>query len=766
MNLKARRPALPVLLAVCLPLALAGCGGQPPKPDRIWSDLAREVWYQSGNVSTDLISAPQGVGLENLDYGWSQVHLEDADRAALEVTEQVARLFFFSADGDTEALEVDVSAVGKGQLKRAPLTLRLNGEPLTQLPLVRKWKRHRVEIPVGLVRQGRNLLELRFPKPRQNPRWPQRLRARVRSARFFAANGHATWPQRPSRMILVDDPTSGTDFGKIEMPSPGWLELVAHLPEEARLRARFRVERPEGSDSEPVLVYAKLLDPRLDEHHLAQQRVTNSQKDYDFESDLDAWKGETVRIRLGVSGPGNAVVSWRWAVVEGPSGRAPRHDIEPIARQQPAISGRLGRPDILVVLLDAARADAFSPFGGAHPTPAAERLASQGTCFAEAMATSSWTGQSVSSILTGFFPDSLGVGPWGSRLPDGIQTLAELLSNVGYRTVLWSQHPFYDQQVDLKRGFQEFHRAPFRDYTSLPSLEQLVSSEVPTLAFVHLIPPHAPYAPPPPHRGAFTAWYSGSIEPDPDFLNSFPTRRTADQLTEADRRYIRDRYDENVAFADAQLGSLLSMLDGAGRYDSSLVILLSDHGEAFMEHGYFLHTNTLNREMLHVPLVIKWPKEVSGFRPRVAEPVSLVDLLPTLTDGLAIGNSEGGFQGRSLLPSVFDATDRPSVLWATTRGAAKYDAPPSPWQMLQAGPWKILVDPLSGRSRLYQLQDDPAETRDLSADLPMRTLLLRQALRRQAVLNRELLRVQSTSEPVEELDAEIEDQLKALGYVN
>ena len=747
-------------------LTLSGCWSRPPTAERTWLDFTDQVFYQGGNVTTDLISAPRQFGLENLGYGWRQVHANDPARAAFEMDVAASRLFFFSADGDTTALDIEVSAVGKGRLKQIPLTLVLNDRRLTNLPLTRQWERHRAELPGNVVRKGRNWLELRIPRPKRSQKSRHRLRPKVRSLNLYAANGRPAWPQRPPSITLDRNPPSTSDRSSIRMPSPGWLEAVTDLPERARLRARFQVDRPPGAGQEPVLVYARLLDPELGEHHLAQERVTSSRRAHDFDVDLSGWQGQTVRLQLGVSGLGNAVVSWHWAVIEGRPEPSRPPDIEPIRQLQAPLSGRLGRPDVLVILLDAARADSFSPFGGARPTPNTARLASEGTVFQEATAASSWTGQSMSSIFTGLFPDSLRVGPWGSPLPSDISTAAELLSQVGYRTVLWTQHPFYDHQKDLKRGFQEFYRPAFRDYSSLPSQEKLISEDQPTFAFVHLIPPHTPYTPPPPYRGSYSSWYSGSIEPEASFLSSFPGRRDPEELSDADRRFIRDRYDENIAFADAQVGKLLSMLDSAGRFEDTLVILLSDHGEAFLEHDNFLHSRLLHREFLHVPLVIKWPHGITGHKAEVDAPISLVDLVPTLVDGLALPDQRGGFQGRSLIPMVFESASREPLLWATTRRVGSYQQPPRPRQMLQVGPWKIIHDPLADTSLLYQVETDPAEVQDLSEGLPMRTLLLRQVLQRQAIFNRELLREEPGRGPIEDSDAEIQEQLEALGYLD
>ena len=762
----AQRQARFGICLVCLALTLAGCRDRPPTPDRVWLDFADEIWHQSGNFSTDLISAPRQSGLDNLGYGWRHVHADDPDRAAFEMEVPTARLFFFSADGDTVAFEIEVSVVGKGRLKKTPLVLTLNDRALVDLPLTRQWERHRVEIPSGVIREGRNRLEFRIPHPPKFQKLRHRLRPKMRRLRLVAANERGVWPQRPSSIQLANDAEEATGRDTFQIPSPGWLEVVTELPERPRLRARFKVLRPPGADVEPVLVYAKLVDQGLEEHHLAQERVTDSSGEHDFAVDLGRWQGQPVQLRLGVGGPGNAVVSWSWAVVEGQPGQPRPADIDLIRSLPAPSSGRLGRPDVLIVLLDAARADAFSPFGGERPTPNTARLAAEGTVFQEAMAASSWTGQSIPSVFTGLYPDTLRVGPWGSPLPSGISTMAELLSRVGYRTVLWTQHPFYDYQRDLKRGFQEFYRSEFRDYGALPSREELLSEKQPTFAFVHLIPPHAPYTPPLPYRGLYSSWYTGTVNPEANFLGEFPRRRSLGVLSEEDRRFIRDRYDENVAFADAQVGALLSMLDATDRYDDSLVILLSDHGEAFLEHDRFLHSRMLFREFLHVPLVIKWPQEARGFMARVAEPISLVDVLPTLVDGLALPTQQAGYQGRSLLPVVFDSADRQGPLWATTRRVDSYQKPPRPLQMLQTGGWKILFDPLKGTSRIFQIDSDPAENTDLSGELPMHALYLRQAVQRQAIFNQELLLGASAPEKIEELDAEIEEQLEALGYVN
>ncbi len=271
--------------------------------------------------------------------------------------------------------------------------------------------------------------------------------------------------------------------------------------------------------------------------------------------------------------------------------------------------------------------------------------------------------------------------------------------------------------------------------------------------------------PPAQFFGAYSSWYSGSVLADPGYLNRFPHRVDPDQLTPEDLRFVRDRYLENAAFADDLVGRLIRMLESAGRYDQTLIILLSDHGEAFMEHGRFLHGRFVHREFLHVPLVVKWPVTVVGRQAVIEQPVSLVDLAPTLVDGLGL-EAAAGFQGRSWLPAVFDGEVEPRTLWAVTRGAPRRRRPPQPSMMLEHGSWRILYRPLDDTSRIYRTDRDAGEQQDLAHVHPLQTRLLRQQVLIQAAWNRRLLGGDPEHEEPSELDPEVVEQLEALGYVN
>jgi len=202
------------------------------------------------------------------------------------------------------------------------------------------------------------------------------------------------------------------------------------------------------------------------------------------------------------------------------------------------------------------------------------------------------------------------------------------------------------------------------------------------------------------------------------------------------------------------------------RYDDSLIVVLSDHGEAFLEHGRFLHTRKVHTEFLHVPFVVKWPKSLGPVRSRVEDIVPLIDLLPTLVDGIAPEGPNAAFQGRSLLPVVLDEQARSGPQYATTRGVADRSKTPQPETMYQYGNWRIIYDPVNDRVKIFRPLEDPGEHSDLADRYPMRALLLRQAVLRQMDTNKNLLGISATEDSDERLDPEVIEQLQALGYLN
>jgi arylsulfatase A-like enzyme len=752
---RTRARVFPLRLVGLAALLAVGACGPSHRDFKSALPLSDFVAHQQQSLSTELIWPAAGIGLDAVGSGWRRGRDREGE-PLVEMPRQWGRLRLFSPEGDLAWIEMELAVSRGAGPEPVRVQVHLNRQPLAELDVSVPWSTYRIEVPAGRARPGLNALDLSDPKRKREKR-----SIRLRRVRVSSRSGRPVWPQRPDRIRTVGSEAEGGSV--VEMPTASSLDVVLRVPEGAYLRGDWSLEPAPGEDFAFASVSIRLLDEDGEERELLRERVEGAVTGRAVGVDLAGWSGEIVRLRWGVTGPGNALVRWHETqilstepVLEPPA--------LPVARVAPGRSGRLGQPDVIVILLDAARADAFSPFGGPHETPAVARLAAHGTVFRRAITGSSWTLQSVTSMLTGLYADALGVWAWRDPLPAEAPSLPELMRAAGYETFLFSQHPFYRYDDSYRRGFDREMTLRGDDTETLPA-GRLLSPDQPTFALVHLLPPHIPYTPPEPFRGRYTSDYTGEMTVEPDRLRALdPT--SAAPPTDGDVRYVLDRYLENVAYADHLVARVLGILDHHERFDEALVVLASDHGEAFMEHGRFVHSLDLHREVLHVPLVVKWPRSVEGFRAEVDEPVSLLDLVPTFVDGLSLSGGEDGFQGRTLLPLVFDGQSGPRSFYAVTRGEGSPNREAVPRVMLESEGWRVHLAPLTDRTQLYDAEADPGETRDLAPAQPLRALLLRQSLLIQSARNRELLGTKEPDRPGRDLDPEEIEQLEALGYLN
>jgi arylsulfatase len=756
------------MTGAALILAVGSCRPAEEPGDPVELGFADYVGPQQHQISTDLILPDREKYGHRLGFGWAVKHPGGLDEAVIEMRRETARARFFSAAADADSLEIEAYWSGDSAKEAPPIGLLLNGQYLAHLEAGDRWQSYRVDIPAWRVRQGVNLLELHREdtgaSQKRRKRYPRYLR--LRHLRIHTPKNRSPWPERPVEITLLDESPGTSGKPVIQMPTESYLDLVTELPGRARLVGHYTVEFPLERAREAVTLAVELLDEKGRTRKLMTKKVRRpTEKPQRLSVDLGRWSGELVRLRLRIAGPGEALIQWHDPKVlgRGGSGNATLQGNE--AAFTPPHSGRLGRPNVVFIMLDAARADAFSCFGGPYPTPTLDRLAEEGTRFSRALAPSSWTGQSVPAIFTGLFPDTLDMDHWGSRLPPSVPTFAALLQEAGYDTLLYSQHPFYRWHDDLQSGFEKVRLAGSRVVHASELTQWLEESPGPSFAFVHLMPPHTPYEPPDPYRGLYSSWYQGEVPVTAEFLNRFPHRLTKKDLDAEDLRYIKDRYLEHAVFADSQVAAVLSVLEELDQYDDALIVVLADHGEAFLEHSFFLHGQRLYDEFVHVPLLIKWPRSVDGFSSSIDQPVSLVDLVPTLVDGLDLP-SDRGFQGISLLPVAFGEKPLQRPLYSTTRGAGPRSQPPTTSSMLLMDGWKIIHNRISFEDELYYLTDDPGEKRNLAAEMPVKALLLHQEIQRRMWLNKGFLESGGGEIDLETLDPKDIENLKALGYLN
>jgi arylsulfatase A-like enzyme len=341
-------------------------------------------------------------------------------------------------------------------------------------------------------------------------------------------------------------------------------------------------------------------------------------------------------------------------------------------------------PDVLLIIVDTLRADHLSSYGYGRPTsPAIDALAAQGVLFENSFATSSYTLPSHASILTGQYPRVHQI-EWDTSHrppPPTGQNLPEVLQSMGYRTGAFSANTFYfSREHGFGRGFLHFedffhsiedmawrtaygaiatrlirHRLGYEDLPGRKLASDVndeavrwirKDSDRPFFATLNYMDAHEPYLPPQPYRNKFSA------KPDPGgLLNSkwhIPKTLTPEQLQSE-----IDAYDGGIAYVDAQVSRLLSDLQAMARSRPLIVIVTSDHGEEFGEHGGFLHQKHLYREVIQVPLIVWSPGRMPrglGIREgvRVKEPVSNGAIPATIMSML--GRDPSPFQIPSLKP--------------------------------------------------------------------------------------------------------------------
>lgn len=760
-----RRPSAvpaPAVLPVLL-ICLAGVACRPDA-ERVVYRLA-ELLPDAPSRSASVSLLPGGAGQAGrLTEGWSAVSPDvSGERWALGLATHATFTSFVPLD---TAVVFEARPYAPQGAPQQTVEVVLNDVSLGTVDLEPRWSEYRLPVPADSLRRGENRLALLFdhairPADAEGGDDTRRLAARFR--RLAVGNALADAMPEVAKLETVAD-AAGAMRVEVAMPAGSWRRVWLQLPRSARLAGRIGVAADAGA---AALAVVDLEDEAGAVDRLVESRIEVRQH-RELDVDLSDWAGQVVSLWIGSDAEGtdpgrSATVRWREPVILAPEApiAALAEPAGPVAPRTPS----LGRPDIYVIILDAARADAFTPYGAARPTPAVQALAEDGTVFARAYTAAPWTGQAVPSLFTGRYPEAHGVETWGWALSDSIPTLAEIVGQAGYHTVLWTQHAMYAGNRTLRRGFDEYVEAPRDEPGVVPDGEALFLEGYPTFAVLHWLPPHEPYAPPAPFRGRYSSWQREPLAANAQFLNRFPLQLGPDDLTEDHLRYVRDRYDENVLYADDIVGRFVATLRRAGRYDDALVILLADHGEGFFEHGYFLHTRYLYDEVLRVPFVIKWPAGVSGGRVRVEEPVSTIQLLPSIVDALGLERPALHLQADSLLPVALDGARAPSAVYFSSRGVAPPEKAPRPLWGLRAGPLKVIWDDARKTLEVYDLDKDPAETENLAPAMPQMAAFLRQQADLQRRRNRLLLLSEAPAGQAQELDPETIEKLRALGYV-
>jgi choline-sulfatase len=735
-----------LLLAACALLA-AACGRSLVPV----SSLAPALPLAEVRREVAVLDLATPAARAHLGSGWS-LETSEADRPVVRTTGGPAELTFFL----TAARNLSLSFTAASPVA-AEVRFAVNGRPLDAVRLAPGSWIYDLALPGRLLAPGDNRLtvrtapgavvsweELRFPglpaggEPRATA---EGLLALPFGARldFFVR-----WPEQPS--LLLDRLSARGGAGRL---------LVTVQPAGGGAVEAARIEPGEGPES--------LALPALR-------------------------PGEPVRLSLAAvpaDGPPLPAVPGAGLVLARPalaSAARIRNAPEAAGRTDPATSpnpsaGR--RRNLVVYLVDTLRADRLGCYGGRRPlTPAIDAFAREATLFRHAVAQSSWTRPSVASLWTGLTPRAHGVHGRRESLSDEAVTLAEILRGRGFRTAGVVANAVVAEGFGVGQGFEHYEllatgadssEAVNRRAAAL--LDGLVDAAgagrpgaPPFFLYLHTIDPHGPYLPPADLRQRFAPGippWVGSRR----FLRELNHRTLKPgPATPGDMLRL---YEAEVAANDRSFGALLAELRRRGLWEDTVVVLVSDHGEEFFEHGGWEHGRSLHAEVLDVPLIVRFPGLGEGRQ--VAALAQHVDLLPTLLAALGLP-APAGVEGRNLLahlPASGDAGDAgegsgragetawdPAVYSDLDLDGRTGTAVTTPvWRFIdRRGP--------TAAALLYARRQDPRERRDLARARPVEAGFLRSLLRARALLPGRTL-----TPGTGRIDEAMREQLRALGYL-
>jgi len=494
---------------------------------------------------------------------------------------------------------------------------------------------------------------------------------------------------------------------------------------------------------------------------------------------LKAWSGRRVTLRFATHDPDHprqkpvnpAPAFWAHPLIYGP---------------RDSVKSSPVRPNIVLMVIDTLRADHLGCYGYERNTsPNIDRLARESVLFSRAFSSASWTLPAHVSLFTSVCTCRHGVFRKDARIPKNLATLAGILRREGYFTAGVCGGAFVHSRYGFAKGFEVFvdhgrwsSREAQKLYTFLkPTLDWI--RDRPFFLFIHTYQVHSPYKSPPEYTRRFVApedpWQKLEIT---RYLN-----QTQEPLSPDQRRNIVGLYDAEILYTDEMLiAPLLARLRKRNLYDDTWLVLTSDHGEEFFDHGGWVHGHTLYNELIRIPLLVKFPHGRHAGK-RIGHVVGITDIMPSLLAALNLPGPEYPLDGRTIDIFLDRTTGEDHRLIAE-----RYSGPPqsSPLPLtsrylkgfaLIENSMKMIYDPshthvppeedaappheAGSPYQLYDLENDFAERRDIAPDEPGWIDVLLQKVKKFYRGNHRLL-FQARQSP---LSREEMDQLKALGYI-
>ena len=472
----------------------------------------------------------------------------------------------------------------------------------------------------------------------------------------------------------------------------------------------------------------------------------------------------------------------------------------------------MNKPNVFLAVMDAVRPDHLSCYGYSRKTtPNIDKIAQEGVLFENAFSTAPWTPPSHASMFTGMYASQHGVLGKNLYLDEEVPTVAEIFSSKGYETLGICKNPWVSAQTGLHRGFKKFvstlsrsHLDRFSSRLSLGWITFCLETDIrfmayhwayqvrlfqeitrwilnsqkrnkPFFIFVNYLGAHTPYDPPQPFKRKFEKIHNRNtdLQKIRDVFNSrhgYPYVAKKSEVSEKEWDTLKSWYDGEIAYIDFFLGKLFDYLKERELYDNTFIVITSDHGENFGEHELANHLFCLYDTLLHVPLVMKFPRYVS-VSARIPDIVSTIDIFPTLLNILGV-KTKGKFEvsGVNLFPfknriyheylfaeygpPVADINDLKRFCPSVDQSICdKYN---KSLKCVRTKDFKYIIAS-DGKEELYNLEKDPEESQNVINEFPEKAKELKSLLV-------EELKGHPIKKRVSTFDEEMRKRLRELGY--
>jgi choline-sulfatase len=686
----------------------------PPQPSgdlagtRTELDLATNLVHATSHRDGRFVTDTSSVDfLKYVDGGWKTSfavgELDEGKASAL--VSGLSAMFFIPIDTDGDGAggaalgDSILSLTMRALAPKQRVSIFINEKPASTIEVEGTTKRYDINVPAALIHVGDNRVRLTF-KAAANLAGGKRAAAALKLVSFGPAALGA--PKAEAGIAVVRDVTLGGARRRAVVPGGGAsrVSFYVQLPAAAELAVAYGAPAPGASVLVRVAVDGQPTRTLHEGHTTAQWT--------DLRLPLGAAATQAARIDLVARGGDVAWAEPRIVVKAAPAAAAPA-------------ASTLPRFDhIYVWMVDTLRADkvhAFNPKTRVQ-TPNYDAFAADATRFAWAQVPGTWSLPSHASLLTGTYPTVHKAVAHEAKLSKDVPFVAEEMKKAGYRTGMFSSNGYvsakwgFDRGWDINRNFIREslpNGAPYLWKTAKAWILPNIKAGKRDFVYLATVEPHVAYNP----QKEFLVkyWdkpYSGPIKPALTGAQLGSIKVGKMKINDNDKAYLEALHDAKITQSDAAFKTFIDDLKAAGVYEKSAIIVVSDHGDQFFEHGSVGHGDTVYQELTHVPLIIRAP----GYFPPghvVDADVEITDVYATLLAlaGIKVGP---GVEGTSLEPLALDEIGAGPRAALTVDGQVSRGLKEQRYRLVNYGPQ---------RQELYDEYEDRREQKNVAAARPI-----------------------------------------------